>query len=578
MKSQIPSKIVEMNWACAASFPRQNGSGTPVVSDPETGSWLVAIGTWFHTAGYQTGAESRLLSRYLAVGADRLGRELEGFFVVVIGDARTRETIVLTDIVGSCHCYLRRTKHSIAFSSSSLLLAALGDFNLDSVGCQEFLSTGIMYEDRTFYRQVRKLGPASVLRASGGTISAERRYWHIRDVVPESLDGNRALTALWESLVCAAQKIGGIFRRPVCDLTGGYDSRTLVAAFLTSGVPFSTTVSGSAESRDAVISRALAQLIGLPHYYLSSNGKTSFDGAKKILSVTDGECDLFDYARVFDVHKSLSDRFDISINGSFGEVARGYWWEVLFPHTGICRPLDAEKLARLRYARGCLGDSIFPPETRLHFVSHFAGIIDRANSGLHGFPNTFQSDHTYLSLRMQRWQGRIASSTNQLWPCLSPFLFRSVLETMLSTRTCLRRRSLLIRHMLAEFTPRLAEFPLEHGYPALPVTWRNLHRFWPVPGHYGKKVLFKLLGTNRGSLAGGSLSSQLRTRLQLWCDDEVREILNATTMRLANLVDRKALRDFLANSQRVNFSLHHQWTRALTLEYTLRILDRAKSA
>src|SRR5688500_6075300 len=80
VKHQVPTRTIKTAWVRAASFARQNGSGTPIVSDPTTGSWLLAIGTWFHTADYGVGAESRLLDRYLKVGPVQLARELEGFF------------------------------------------------------------------------------------------------------------------------------------------------------------------------------------------------------------------------------------------------------------------------------------------------------------------------------------------------------------------------------------------------------------------------------------------------------------------------------------------------------------------
>ncbi len=560
----------------AASFARENRSGTPIVSDPKTGSWLLVTGTWFHVEGFGTGAESRLLDRYLEVGAARLGEELEGFFVIVIGDGRTRETVVLTDIVGSCHCFSRSWEHGVALSGSSLLLAALGNFNLDTVGCQEFLCTGIIYEDRTFYRDVHKLGPASVFRFAEGIRKTEQRYWNIFDLVPESLDKGEAVTALWESLLRAAEKVASIFARPVCDLTGGYDSRALMAAFLAGGVRFSTVVTGPAENPDVVVSRGLAQLAGLPHLHLAPQEAVLFEQVKTALPFTDGEYDLVEYARILRVHRTLSERFDISINGSFGELARGYWWELLFSRTGACRKLDAQKVARLRYGAGRFNASLFPSQTRLDLVLHFAGVIERTNHGLSQLPNTLQMDHAYLTMRMQRWQGRIASSTNRLWPCLSPFLFRSVLETMLQTRARFRQRSLLIRRMLAAFQPRLAEFPLEHGYPALPVTWRTLHRFWPVPRYYAKRMLAKM-----GRAAGRNLSSptsragHLPARLQLWRDDSVRELLHPATMRLGCMLDLTALRDFLVRSQEGNFPFSEQWTRLLSLEYTLRVLESA---
>jgi len=84
IRSQTPSKTVENDWALAASFTRQNGSGGTLVTDPATGSWLLTSGTWFHSEGYASGSELRLLQRYLEINALQLGRELEGFFVLVI--------------------------------------------------------------------------------------------------------------------------------------------------------------------------------------------------------------------------------------------------------------------------------------------------------------------------------------------------------------------------------------------------------------------------------------------------------------------------------------------------------------
>ena len=166
------------------------------------------------------------------------------------------------------------------------------------------------------------------------------------------------------------------------------------------------------------------------------------------------------------IHRDLSQQFQISINGSFGEVARGYWWELLAPHTGAHSKLDSHKLAVRRYALSSCS-FLFQAQRRINLVEHIQGVADRTIVGLEAHPNTFQMDVAYLRMRMQRWQGRIASSTNRIWPCLSPFMSRTVLETMLQTRFAARQRSRLIRLMLAKYKPRLAAYPLEHGNPAL---------------------------------------------------------------------------------------------------------------
>jgi asparagine synthase (glutamine-hydrolysing) len=446
------------------------------------------------------------------------------------------------------------------------------------VAFQEFLSTGVIYEDRTLFREVRKLPPASVLTFAEGRLQTSRRYWTMSDVALESRDRPEAVQALGDSLFAVVRDIGQRFSQPVCDLTGGYDSRALVAGLVTAGVSFSTTVSGPPASHDVVVSRELARMLNLPHQHIQPKPLQSFDELNEAFTFTDGEYDLVDYARVLAVHRTLSERFKISLNGSFGEVARGYWWELLFPHAGERRALDANKLARLRYAGHGFDPSLTAPADRLSLVDHFAGVVERTNAGLTGLTNTAQMDHAYLMMRMQRWQGRIASSTNQLWPVLSPFLARSVLERMLEAKVSLRRRSLLTREMLLRYQPRLAAFPLEHGYPAVPVSWRTIHRFWPLPLDLGKRAINKLArkaGWQRQ--VRGEPPYNVRARLALWKDERVRRLLDPADMRLSSLLVHPPLIKFLDQSRQEGFAFTDQWCRVLTLEHTLRAAEKTKA-
>lgn len=569
LKQQIPSQTLVTPRARAASFPRRNGSGSPITQDAKTGSWLAASGVWFHSSGYACGEEPKLLQRFLQAGAEQVARELEGFFTIVIGDAARRETVVITDIVGSCHAFVRLFPGTVALSGSSLLLAALNGSTLDATACQEFIHTGIIYQDRTLFKEVRKLAPASIFRFAHGALKSEQRYWDAASLAPESLQGEAAVQRLWGTLTEATRKIARVFAHPVCDLTGGYDSRALAAAFLSVRPGFGTTVSGPAESADVIVSKGLAQLTNLPHRHFAPREDLTFTEVRSALAFTDGEYDLVDYARILSTHSSLSRDFDISLNGSFGELARGYWWELLVPRTGWRRPLDAAKLARLRYLPRAWSGALFACEIRLELVPHFTRVVEQTNGALVSRPNTFQMDHAYVGMRMQRWQGRIASSTNQLWPCLSPFMFTSVLETMLQASSKLRKRSLLVRRMLAEFQPRLAEFPLEYGYPAAPTTWRNFYCFRSLLSYYGERVLER---------AGGKTGSHNSTplRLKLWEEDEVRELLKPASMKVANLADQRGLAAFLDGSRRSEFTADPEWRRLLTLEYTVRELDRVR--
>jgi hypothetical protein len=573
IRGQVPSYSVETEWALAASFPRYNGSGGTLISDAGTGSWILSTGTWFHSEGYSSGAESKLLQRYLEVGATRLARELEGFFVLVFGDARTREIVVVTDIIGSGHCFQRRFDAGTVLSGSSLLLAALESCKLDLTACQEFFCTGIIYEDRTCHYEVRKLAPAIVVHFAEGRKKNEEAYWHAANARPESLGGEEAVEALWDATMRAAKRINSLYANPVCDLTGGYDSRALVAAFLGAGVQLTTAVSGSADSADVRISKELAQRLGLANLHSEPMKQISFEQVQACLPLTDGEYDLVNYAGIREIHGGLSQQFDISINGSFGEVARGYWWELLFPRIGARSPLDAHKVAQRRYAAQRSDSSIFPVAARVDLVDHFTEVIEHTNSGLAEMPNTFQMDNAYLMMRMQRWQGRIASSTNQIWPCLSPFMFLSVIEIMLSARAMLRWRGLMIRKMLSEFSPRLAEYPLEHGFPAQPATWKNFYRFFPLATYFVEKAGRKIRG--KLGFRQKTENDARDPRMELWRQEEVKELLRPEKMELSRSLDSTALANFLIRSQQAGFGFGEQWARIVSVECALQAINRA---
>jgi hypothetical protein len=459
----------------------------------------------------------------------------------------------------------------VALSTSSLLLAALDDATPDTMACEEFLSTGAVYEDRTLFREVRKLEPATVYRFADGALAEAIRYWRMTDLDPDVFDGEDAAQCLGERLICAADRIAATYRRPVCDLTGGYNSRLVVAAFLNAGVEFETAVVGLDTDPDVIISRALSKLIGAPNSRLKPAEVLQGQRLEEALRLTDGECDLIHFARVHSPRDGLSARFDVSVNGSCGEIARDYGWNMLFPKVGRREPIDYRELATRCYAADPCSPDLFPPGAAFDIVGRLAMIIRRLNEGLDGWPNTAQMDHAHLALRMQRWYGRIWSGVDQVCPSVSPFMFRSTLETALQTTANTRRRSRLVRGLMSMLSHRLAAYPLEHGYPAAPFTLRYLPQFVPAAWRCAKKAW-----DTAQERYFASQPAPKPDRLRLLHDDEIRETLNPATMRLGRLIDPSLLRSFLESSRQVCFAFDRQWRRVLAAEMTLRFVNGAR--
>jgi len=567
----VPNDGRRADWFEAASFSRFNGTGSPIASDDATGSWLATLGVWFHADGFATGEEGRLLGRYLRDGARSLALSLDGSYVAVVADGRTREVSVITDIIGNSHCYWRSTERGLAISGSALLLASLEDFHLDAIAYQEFIATGIIYEDRTLFREVRKFGPGAITRFAAGELKPKvERYWSPASVDAESLGGKDATRRVWEELSLAARRISKRFPRIVCDLTGGYDSRFSAAAYHAAGVRLAATVSGPPNSGDVRVSKGLAKMAGFEHLYLEAPTGIAAQQLRNALRLTDGEYELVEYSRIEWVHETLAARFDASANGCLGEVARGNWWEILMPHVGARQPLDARMVAGKRYVAKPYDGSVFRAGEKVDLVEHFAGVVSRTTADLAGSTNTMQLDATYILMRMQSWQGRIASSTNRIWPAVTMFLFRPVLETLLSVRARDRANSNLVRRILAEYAPDWADYPLESGFPAAPMTLGNFWRFAPMVNFYGKKVAAKLL---KGAVWGtpGWMPAE---RMRLWGREEIRGLLNPNDMRVAGVFDAGGLAEFLRRGQLADFAFDEEWGRILSLEITLRTLEQ----
>jgi asparagine synthetase B (glutamine-hydrolysing) len=527
-----------------------------------TGDHLVVAGSWFaRDSGIRSLEDlARSVERH---GVEYVANELDGPFALVVCDTAKRAVHVVTDLAGTMHVFAMRWAGGWAISTSSSWLAALGSSTLDDIGVHEFLATGIVYEDRTLWKGVRKLGQARLITfAADGDVS-ERRYWSFEELVPERDDLDASVARLVEGTAQAAKAISSRYPRVLCDITGGYDSRATIAGFLMTGLPFGGTVSGPAESPDVIISRMIASGFGIEHRHMAPSFRPTRADVEDAVVLTDGEYDAAEYARIASIHREHARHHDVSVNGSFGELARGYWWELLWPSLAAPKPLDSRMVAQKRFAAAAYDRSLFAA-SHFDLVDHMTRVIERANAPLQGLPNTTLMDHAYFALRMQRWQGRIASSTARIWPNVSPFAFRPLLEATLEAKASLRIRSQLIRAFLHRSLPALAAYPLEGGYPAIPARISNLHRFWPVVPHYATKVTAKIsrMTTGRGGKAQRiSLAEPIRLT-----SHEV-QLLHASGAFARDALDR--ISDGAASPQ---------YTRLLTLGMALSKLAASREA
>jgi asparagine synthase (glutamine-hydrolysing) len=554
-----PHDVMTDRRLAVAKLPRLAGPGSPIQRS-ERGGFRVAAGT--HVGGGSPDTDLRTdLER------------LDGLFFVAAGDPG--EVTCATDRGGRLHVYAVEIEGAIVVSTSALVLAALVDAPLDPLACQEMLGAGSVFEDRSLFLGVRKLEPASLYTIRDGRIASRSRYWSVAALF-DGVTPAATVPALADGLVAAVRDTLACFERPIVDLTGGFDSRGIVAAAVASGRPFQCVVNGRDEDGDVRSAEAIARQLGVHLLRLRPGldfGARPLPAIDRAVALTDGEFDAAEYADVLEIHERLARQGDATVNGSAGEVCRGYWWDLLSPHTGSTTHFDHARAAR-RFVPDDWADGILAAPAAPSLARHFEDVIRRANSGLEHLPNTVRADNVYLTLRMQRWAGRLASATDRIWPCATPFMFRRPLEAALTAPISVRARNRMARALIDRLDPALAALPMAGGYPASPIRLSNAHRFLPLLAENAAKAV------QRARRAFGKTASRppsASAAAVLWAQEEVPALLLPARMSTAGLYDPAALAAFFEASKAPGFAEPRKLGRILTLELVAQALSRARS-
>lgn len=557
----------------AAKYPRLAGASSGIFRDPASGFWACGAGSWFYDGVAGEAGLRKLCAAIEATGfSDFALRPLDGSFAISVGRGGDGGFHVITDRIGTIHVYVTSTNGIRLVSTSSAALAAIADASWDECGCREFLATGTIFEHRTLFRGIEKLGPATVTHFPKAGQISRRTYWNLGEHMFDA-DSSGSVESLAQALEGSVRTILRCYPKAIFDLTGGYDSRAVLGAALRTQANLPTVVNGSDNDADVIAANRIAREFALDHRQQHRNVSQPREAARRALSLCDGEYDVLEYSGTLSAHLPLAEMFDATVNGSNGEICKGYWWELLIPHTGSKEHFDSRIVAQKRFLIDTRAADLLETRESFPLVDHFAAMMDRANAPLAGYPNTALMDNVYLTLRMQRWQGRIASATNRVWPCISPFMFRAVMEAALAAPPRVRIRHRMTRRLIERLNPRLAALPLAQGYPALPLRPNTAHRFWPLVSEVAGGIKRKALAHSPSAPRPNAAAGRKERLSAIAASDEFRDLMQPSRMKSGRLYDREKLSRFLPEAA------SPQLGRILTLEMlALRIHECAERA
>jgi asparagine synthase (glutamine-hydrolysing) len=254
------------------------GGGQPLRNE-EGSIQLVCNGEIYNHVDMRRDLESRghrfrsrsdaevLVHAYEEYGIDFLSR-LNGMYAFALWDGRSRQLLLARDRLGIKPLYVAETHSGIVFASElkAFLLHPQVRTDLDATAVRQYLAWEFIPAPRTPWTGVRKLMPATYLRAGIGRVQ-QVRYWQIsQDEVIQ--DPTRAADELRAHLLRAvrlqleADVPVGAF------LSGGLDSSAIVAMMKEAGAdPIHTFSIGFTEAdfNEVRHARSVARALGTRH-------------------------------------------------------------------------------------------------------------------------------------------------------------------------------------------------------------------------------------------------------------------------------------------------------------------------
>lgn len=242
------------------------------VSDP-IGVTVLMEGYVTRLAGQSCGGPvtaQDVLRLYLDEGVAVIAR-LRGSYTGAILDARLQRVHVFNDRRATRPLYVRQDDAGVHVGPELAQLARLATplTDLDPVAVCQFVIFASYYSDRTLFQRIRKLPPATVLTLEPGGKCTQTRYWQLAidpgrpDVGSEDTWIERVL----EGLDASCRNLGRAGANPVLLLSGGGDSRAILACLRRTGQVVDALTYGTSEGDDGPVARRLAQAAGIPFEY-----------------------------------------------------------------------------------------------------------------------------------------------------------------------------------------------------------------------------------------------------------------------------------------------------------------------
>jgi len=454
-------------------YRKANGGGGILYRVPGSHDFCAVVGTLVYD-GLSGQAAARALFRDFD-GRHAPYAKARGSYAVIA--CREGEWSLWTDQLGSYKVYA--DADTGAWSSSLLsLLDASPRRRLDTQGVYEYAFQGATYGDATVVDGIRLLPANGLYRPLARSFEAGPPWWSAAADYPSP---RAALDACLGSAGRLASELvqasGGALDSA---LSGGYDSRLLLALLRAAGCTPRLHVYGAAQSADVRVALEIARRLQLTVEHTDKR-RWRDPAARPLEAIVAENFERFDGLPtdgIFDHGADLATRMDrcadgrLMLNGGGGEIYRNFFY---LPDRTF-RPRELIWSFYSKYVPAFCSsyfDAAAYTGTLTAKLAATLGVSSRARLSRRDV------ERAYPAFRLRYWTGRNTSVNNRLGAACTPFSEPSLVAAALRIPVAWKHAGRFEAAMLARLDPELAACPSAYGHDFLhPPPWRRRLEEW----------------------------------------------------------------------------------------------------
>lgn len=245
--------------------------------------------------------------------------KLNGSFVLAILDKKKKEIMIVNDRYGLRPLYYSKRNGYLLFGSEVKAILEDETFErvIDEKAVADFFAYEYMLGNKTFFKEIRVLPPASVLKCSHKYFSIQQ-YWDF-NYKDETFSEEYYVEELVKSFKKAVERVMQDEHRKGLLLSGGLDSRSILAA--TDGELYTFTF-GERESQEAKIAEIVANKKKTKHQFLELKEDYISRFAENAVYLTDGMLNILHFHAI-SVLDEIRQKVDIILDGLAMDLTLG---------------------------------------------------------------------------------------------------------------------------------------------------------------------------------------------------------------------------------------------------------------